>query len=359
MVALQSWCCSNKNCSWSETPSIKGRLSGKVHTDLLKLQAEFGANHSYRKASKALRALTGNTRKINNRSRLHKVTNDVGKLLGDSLEEGRPTCAENPTERQEAATHLCSAVDGGYVHDANNKGHNFEVMMGKAWRPENVKRIDKHHTKILEKHGAASAKADKQATMKEHLIEAAKREGIDKETTMVTALADGASNCWNVLEALIPYCLAIVFILDWFHIGKYIQGIKKTIPQFENQFHNVREALWYGTVDVALYTLSDLLTSTTDTEHIRLITNFYNYINDNRTRIVNYDARKKASLPYTSHVAESTVEHMLNERGRKKQKMQWSRDGIHAVMQIRVSQCSNDWEDDWNNVIKPQFKLAA
>ena len=94
-------------------------------------------------------------------------------------------------------------------------------------------------------------------------------------------------------------------------------------------------------------------------QHIRRIENFYDYINDNRERIVDYDARKKASLIYTSHVAESTVEHLLNERSKKKQKMQWSRDGLHAVLQIRVSECSNDWEYDWDNIVKPALQAAA
>jgi len=39
--------------------------------------------------------------------------------------------------------------------------------------------------------------------------------------------------------------------------------------------------------------------------------------------------------------------------------MQWSREGLHAVIQIRVSQASGDWDDDWENAIKPKFQVAA
>jgi len=112
-------------------------------------------------------------------------------------------------------------VDGGHVHDADNKGHNFEVMVGKVYQPQNVVRIDKHHTSIVKKQCASSAKSDNQKLMKVNLLAASKKEGMNKQTT-VTALADGASNCWNIIESLLPYCLTIIFILDWFHIGKYI-----------------------------------------------------------------------------------------------------------------------------------------
>ena len=50
---------------------------------------------------------------------------------------------------------------------------------------------------------------------------------------------------------------------------------------------------------------------------------------------------------------------LLNDRCKRKQKMQWSRDGIHAVIQIRVSQASGDWDKDWENVIKPKYQAAA
>ena len=75
-------------------------------------------------------------------------------------------------------------------------------------------------------------------------------------------------------------------------------------------------------------------------------------------RLVDYAYRKEKGLVYTSHVAESTVEHLLNERCKRKQKMQWSRDGLHAVIQIRASQASNDWDADWERKIKPKFNAA-
>jgi len=53
-----------------------------MHIDLIKLQAEYGANNSYRKAAKDLTRITGK-RKINNHGRICCVTKAVGSALTD------------------------------------------------------------------------------------------------------------------------------------------------------------------------------------------------------------------------------------------------------------------------------------
>ena len=40
---------------------------------------------------------------------------------------------------------------------------------------------------------------------------------------------------------------------------------------------------------------------------------------------------------YTSNLAESTVNTLINDRQKGKQKMLWGRDGAHNVLQIRAS----------------------
>ena len=187
-VKMQQWRCSNNKCDWTATSSFSKQILGTTHIDLIKLQVEYGANSSYRSASKKLNNITGQ-RRINNHMQIRSVTNNVGNIL-----------SENETIAQKTAPpkELCAVADGGHVHDANNRGHNFEAMMGKVFQPENLIRIDKNHTKIIKKHCAGSGKHDNQATMKKNIASAAKKEGIDKTKTRVTALADGAKNCWNI-----------------------------------------------------------------------------------------------------------------------------------------------------------------
>ena len=335
-------------------------MSGKTHLDLIKLQVEFGATHSYRDSEKDLKRSLGENRKSINRMSIQRVTKRIGLLLEAEAGSSAPSVDASAKQKKiNVADVLHVAVDGGYVHDANNKGHNFEVMVGKIYQSKNVVRTDKHHTSIVKKHCAASAKDDEQSTMIKNMIEAAKKEGIDKKITTVVALADGAKNCWNIIDALTPLCLTMLLILDWFHIGKYVRNIQRSIPIFKERFDDINDALWHGSASVELELLAGLLEIATDTEHIRLINNFYTYIKDNENKIVDYDYRKKSSLIISSHVAESTVEHLLNKRAKKKQKMQWSREGLHAVMKIRSSQVSGEWLSDWNRISEDYFKAAA
>ena len=85
----------------------------------------------------------------------------------------------------------------------------------------------------------------------------------------------------------------------------------------------------------------------------------YPYISRNAAQVINYNERHHANLPYTTHVAESTIEHLLNARLRKRQKMQWSRRGADNVLQLRAAMASNQWPSMWNNFIENHYKLAS
>lgn len=387
---MQMWRCSNKECKWNKTSSLVNQLSGTMHLELIKLQSEHGANTSYRKAADALTRTIGK-RRINNHSRICKVTNTVGNILAESQLKAEAqvlatnevsfknspkdaddtisavSCPEpdksnlnfSEDEQRISAETLCAVVDGGHVHDANNPGKNFEVMMAKVFDPKNIVRIDKHHTSITKKHCAGSGKYDKQAVMKVNIAKAAKEEGIDKKKTTLTGLADGAKNCWHVIKSLEPLCLLLICILDWFHIGKYIQRVKIKLPKLASKLDKISSLLWHGHVEESLVKIRALLNTVTDKCHLRILNNFHEYIFENKKYIVDYDDRSNKGLAYTSHIAESTVEHLLNDRCKRKQKMQWSRDGIHAVIQIRVSQSSNNWDNDWENIIKARYQATA
>ena len=62
---------------------------------------------------------------------------------------------------------------------------------------------------------------------------------------------------------------------------------------------------------------------------------------------------------FTSNLAESTVNTLINERQKGKQKMLWSREGAHNVLQIRAAQRSESWSNDWESVESKIYKLVA
>lgn len=70
------------------------------------------------------------------------------------------------------------------------------------------------------------------------------------------------------------------------------------------------------------------------------------YIKNNAEAIINYHSRRLKGLPYTSQLAECSVNEVINER-QKNKKMRWTRTGAHHVLQIRASLFSNTWDEDW------------
>ena len=82
------------------------------------------------------------------------------------------------------------------------------------------------------------------------------------------------------------------------------------------------------------------------------INKFATYITNNQDRIVDYRHRKNMGLVFTSNLAESTVESLINRRCKGQQHMRWSRDGLNPLLQIRADLNSKgEWENKWRTAI--------
>ena len=75
------------------------------------------------------------------------------------------------------------------------------------------------------------------------------------------------------------------------------------------------------------------------------------YIENNASKIINYRERQKKGLPFTSNLAESTVESLINQRCKGQQHMRWSREGLDPILQLRAAIASNDWDLNWKTVV--------
>jgi len=318
----------------------------------MKAQAQLGATIPYRKGANNLKLLTGN-RKIHNHTRLRETTQQIAKRVEDTLDHAEK---EKPSEAKE----LLVNVDGAYIHDAANKRHNFEAMVAKIYQPENIKRQDKSHCIITEKQCVGSAQKDNQATMKKNLVAAARREGMCANT-VVTGLADGAKNCWNVIKSLSSHCFVLICILDWFHIGKYFNNVEKQLPKKEKRLLDIaKESLWNGHANACLFWLDKIKSRLSQTKQLDKLNALIVYIKSNKDYILNYAKRKDQGQPYSSHVAESTVEHYASARLKKKQKMQWTRNGAHGILQIRGAMISNLWDQCCDDILRiSHIKKAA
>ena len=176
--------------------------------------------------------------------------------------------------------------------------------------------------------------------------------------TKITLLTDGAKNCWSIASVLEGECKEMVKILDWFHIGKKFKNTEHVIPEeLKDEYEKSKWCLWQGNVDKALMKL-DLIKGKIDNEKTKIGT-LITYIKNNQAYLINYQERDIKGLVYTSQLAESTVNNLINERQKHDKRMQWSREGADAVLQIRSSKQSNDWERDWNSVQAIFYRKAS
>lgn len=353
-LQIQKYCCKNSDCNWQNTPSIKSLLGTNIHPDLARLQTEQGALYSYREAQTNLEKLNCKPRRVNNHMHVKRITDTVGDEISENnkLAPLKKECAN-------LAKELIIQADGGHVPTKDKEKRSFEALSAIIYKPENIKRKDKHHREITEKGCVASALEDNLKSMKTYLLNGAKKQGMN-EATVITALADGAKNCWSLLESLEPYCKKLLCILDWFHIGKKFQNVKNALGEnFEESLDKAKWKIWHGKADEGLSKLDLLRNNITDENKLSKLNGLYDYINRNKPYIINYQNREKAKKSFTSQVAESYVGSLINARHKKTRKMQWTREAAHKVLQIRALMASNDWEDKWESIVIAGLKAAA
>jgi len=351
---MQKHRCKNPECKWQSTPTTSSVFGTDTHPDLSKLQCEQGALHSYRAAQDNLEQLNCQKRSVNNHVQIQHIIKQVGERL--SQENQTPP---GPEDLPEAARELIVQVDGGHIPTKEKDKRSFEALSGIVYRPEHIEVIDEYHRQIRDKCCVISALDDEQASIKTYLYHAALKQGLSRET-QVTALADGATNCWSAISVLKPHCQRLELILDWFHIGMKFQKVKNALAEsLSDSLERAKWSLWQGEADKALQKLCLLRDNITEEKPRSKLKGLQDYLKNNRQYLVNYSEREEANQVFTSQVIESHIDTIINTRHKRKQKMQWSREGAHNVLQIRAKMVSNEWEESWLELVLPAAEKAA
>jgi len=349
-IYMQTYHCSHPKCRWHRSPTIKSLFGSTIHPDLATLHCEQGALYSYREAEKNLERWNGHPRRVNNHTHVKRMTDKVGAVLSEH-NQLVPTAEECAAPAQD----LLIQVDGEHIPIQEQDKRSFEALSTIVYRPEHLQAVDHHHRQIMEKTCVISAVDDQLHTMKAYLLHAARKQGISPETT-VTALADGAKNCWEVLLTMKPYCGTLECILDWFHIVQKFQNVKNALGE---ALKSAKWKLWHGNAPEALAKLALLRDNMPDEAKRSRLTGLYDYLQRNQAYLINYHERSQTNKPYTSQVAESHIEALINARHKRTKKMQWTREGAHHVLQIRAMMASNEWESKCQEVILLALGAAA
>jgi hypothetical protein len=344
----------NPDCGWQSTPTTKSLFGTNIHPDLAKGQCEQGALYSYREAEKNLDKLNCQSRSVNNHTQIKRITDKVGAVLAE--QNAIPPAAE---ECAAPASELIIQVDGGHIPIQDKDQRSFEALSAIVYRPGDLQEVDQHRRRIVNKTCVVAATDDNLQTIKTYLINAALKQGLSKET-QVTALADGAKNCWSVLLAIQPYCATLECILDWFHIAQKFQNVINALGEaFEMSLESAKWTLWHGKAQEALTKLALLRDNVTDKTKRSRLTGLYDYLQRNQAYLVNYQERDQANRTYTSQVAESHIDSLINARHKRTKKMQWTREGAHHVLQIRAMMASDDWDRQCQRTVLSALGAAA
>jgi hypothetical protein len=122
---------------------------------------------------------------------------------------------------------------------------------------------------------------DELKTIKTYLQNAALRQGL-YEKTHVTALADGANNCWSTISALEPYCKTLELVLDWFHIGKKFQNVINALGEgFSESLEKAKWALWHGETEKAIRKIALIQDYITDEKKRSKLRGLQDYLQNN------------------------------------------------------------------------------
>ena len=330
-------------CKHVDASTVIGLLGKALSWELIKLQSELGAQHSYRESETLFNQFSCKKRRINNHEKIHTSAEQCGESLSQLHKTEEEVLMAEPAEE------LIIHVDGGHIKSKEEGVRTFEAMTAAVYKPSAVKSNSKDSRNYIEsKHCAASALSDSQEQMKKRTIIAALKQGLNPKTK-VTALCDGADNCWSIIDALEPMASSIDRILDWFHLSMKIQNISLSQP-LKKKLVRIKWHLWRGRSDRAIKRLEEL-TLLSPESSIEKLTKLKAYISNNASKIINYRARHKSGLPFTSNLAESTVESLINKRCKGQQHMRWSREGLDPILQIRAAIASDDWQKNWRTII--------
>lgn len=342
-------------CGWNISDTIESIFGSSSHPDLIEKQVIQGAENSYRQASRQLNAESKRNRSINNDDRIRRNISIVAKIIEENKLIPNKVVKENGPAKK-----LVAVIDGGHLKSNDNDAQSFEAMIATVYRPENIRKVDKNHNEIIQKTSVASALSDRQKTIKKLILNACRKEGCHEHVTELTCLTDGASNCWSIANSLKPYCKGLITVLDWFHITKRFTIINnRTDSGFKIKLEKVKWFLWHGNAKSSLERLAQLQSQIDDEKLLSSLKELYEYIYRNQSYIVNYQERQASNLPFTSTIAESSVNELINTRQKNNKKMQWSREGAHNVLQIRASQFSKSWKEDWEKAQEEIYKKAA
>lgn len=277
---------------------------------------------------------------------------------------------------------LSVGLDGGIVRARRGAteaktGHLFEVIAGKSIL--SFRRDDPEDAPVSSKCFALVRSVDQKP--KRRLFEVLQSQGM-QANQQITFFSDGGDTVRTLPEYLHPDA---EHVLDWFHITMKITVLQQCArglsslktpasaadateaESLERRLESVKHYLWHGNTAKALERLRDvaddlecwdydedgekqiLAGSAAATRMLKYVRELDTYIVNNAPYIVNYGERYRNGERISTSFTESAVNQVVSKRMVKRQQMQWTPEGAHLLLQVRIQVLNEDWEETFRS----------
>jgi len=162
------------------------------------------------------------------------------------------------------------------------------------------------------------------------------------------ALTDGAHALQDQLRAALP---AHTLILDIIHAVEYLWAAGNALlgerhPERTAWVHDHLLALLRGQVDTVVTALptaaAEPTLSTTRRDTVATTIGYY----QRNTPFMRYDQYLARGWPIGTGVVESACGHLVKDR-MQQAGMRWTKDGAHAILDLRAIRLTDDWDPYW------------
>lgn len=307
--------------------------------ELQRLQAELGAQHSFREAARIMEIFLPCAKQANTsvRNRLGKIAREIG---DSEYAEPAVSSARN------SAAPVTVFLDGAHIRSRPEyQKRHLDVVVGKIESSQMCRRFG-----LVQQAAQAPSRQVRQDL---------KETGWDGESP-VTVISDGEP----ALPNLVRYAVGgpVRHILDWWHISmrvKHVENAVRGLLQAKNfpgipvlfgrPAERLRWYLWHGKIRVATtglqWLMADCERLSKDDPEVRDATNrvqarcreLYTYLANNMDSLTDYGWRYRNGLPISSSRAEGCVDDIGNTRMGKRRRMRWSPKGAHRVAVVRAA----------------------
>jgi hypothetical protein len=277
---------------------------------------------------------------------------------------------------------LSVGLDGAIVRAQRGSteaktGNLFEVIAGKSIL--SFHRDDPEDVPASSKCFALVRSVDQKP--KRRLFELLQSQGM-QANQQVTFFSDGGDTVRTLPEYLHPDA---EHILDWFHItmkmtvlqqcarglpGSKIPASISGIPDeegLERRLESVKHYLWHGNSTRALERLQDVADvlecwdcdedgekqvqsgSESAARMLTYVRELETYIANNAPYMVNYGERYRNGERISTSFTESAINQVVSKRMVKRQQMQWTPEGAHLLLQVRIQVLNEDWVDTFRS----------